>query len=100
MIQLAALRTTHIHITFFAAKLPPVLRHSVRLIIALICSALLAVMTWGATRMAAFVRHDFYVSIPWLSEKYEYLPLYGVGPLWALIILINEYRSLRYGTTG
>jgi hypothetical protein len=50
--------------------------------------------------MAAFVRHDFYVSIPWLSEKYEYLPLYGVGPLWALIILINEYRSLRYGTTG
>jgi len=95
MIQLGALRTTHIRIRYFVDRMPPGIARIVSLAMSALSIAALAVLTWGAVRMAEFVANDFYVSMPWLSEKYAYYPLFVVGPAWIALIVADEIRSWR-----
>lgn len=95
MIQLGALRTSHIRIRYFVDAMPPKVARAVTLVTSALSVAALVVLTWGAGRMAEFVAGDFYVSMPWLSEKYAYYPLFLVGPAWILLIVADEVRSLR-----
>lgn len=95
MIQLGALRTSHIRIRYFVDAMPPEAARVVGLAMSALSILALLVLTWGAVRMAEFVANDFYVSMPWLSEKYAYYPLFVVGPVWIALILADEIRSLR-----
>lgn len=90
MIQLGALRTSHIRITYFIDRLPARIRRAINLIMSLLSIAALLVLTWGAMKMAGFVSGDVYVSMPWLSEKYAFYALFLVGPVWILRILADE----------
>lgn len=100
MIQLGALRTAHVRIDAIVQRLPRRLQRTVQLVTASVCVASLMVMTWGAVRMARFVSGDFYISMPMISEQYEYWALFAVGPIWALIVVVEAMGQVRPAGTG
>jgi len=95
LIQLGALRTTHIRITYFVNKMPAGLRKAISVSMSALSIIALLVLTWGAVKMADFVSGDVYVSMPWLSEKYEYYALFLVGPVWIAMIVASELGWTR-----
>ena len=94
MIQFGALRVSHIRIGFFVDSLPGAAGRAVRFLAAAISVAALALLTWGAARMFEFLAGDRYTSMPWLSERYAFLPLMIVGPLWVARIVVAELRAV------
>ena len=87
MIQLAALRAVHIRVDFVVARFPPAARRWFGLASAVISIACLVVLMRSAIGMVQFTSSDFYVSMPGLSEKWAYVPVAIVAPLWILRIL-------------
>ena len=96
MIQFGALRVAHIRIGLLADALPGLPGRAARLLAAALSAAALGLLTWGAARMFDFLAGDHYTSMPWLSERYAFLPLVIVGPLWIARIVVAEMRALGF----
>lgn len=95
MIQLGAIKATHMRIELVSEALPRTGRLVLVLVLAAISLALVALLTWGGIRMMELTRFDHYIAIPWLSVKYSYLALVVAGPLWMLAIIAEAARALR-----
>ncbi|MCF3932353.1 TRAP transporter small permease subunit [Acuticoccus sp. M5D2P5] len=95
MIQIAALRAVHIRVDFVVKLFPPRLRAAWSVVLALISLAVLFFVTRSAIGMVTFTASDFYISLPGLSEKWVYVPVVIVGPLWALRIVIDTIDGLK-----
>ncbi|WP_108662414.1 TRAP transporter small permease [Acuticoccus kandeliae] len=95
MIQISALRAVHIRVDVFVKMFPPRLRAAWSVLLSLICLAVLYFLTKSAIGMVSFTASDFYISIPGLSEKWIYMPVVIVGPLWALRIVLDTIDGLR-----
>lgn len=87
MIQLGAVRASHMRIEFFLRGLPARPRMVFGIALALFSIALLCLLTWGATRMIALTRHDYFVAMPWLSVSLSYWAVVVAAPLWIVAIV-------------
>ncbi len=87
MIQIAAVRASHMRIEFFVEALPPLPRAAIRVGVALVSIGLLLLLTWGALRMIDLTRYDYLIAVPWLSVSLSYWAVVVAAPLWILSIL-------------
>lgn len=97
MIQLGAIRATHMRIDYLLLSLPARPAAVLRLVLDLVAIGLLAVLTWGAVQLIELTKFDRFVALPWLPVNLSYYAVVIASPLWMVAIAARRWRSLRKG---
>lgn len=95
MIQLGAIRATHMRIDFVLVSLPARPAAVLGFVLDLVAIGLLAVLTWGAVQLIELTRFDRFVSLPWLPVNLSYYAVVVASPLWMAAIAARRWQSLR-----
>jgi TRAP-type C4-dicarboxylate transport system permease small subunit len=95
MIQLGAIRATHMRIDYLLLSLPARPAAVLQLVLDLVAIGLLAVLTWGAVQLIELTKFDRFVALPWLPVNLSYYAVVIGAPLWMVAIAARRWRSLR-----
>lgn len=95
MVQVGAIRASHMRIEFIAATMPKRLRIAIEPFLALIAVGLLAMLTWWSWQMVLLTQHDYFIAIDWLSVRYTYLGLVIAAPIWIAVTIAQAVRRMR-----